>query len=81
MSEFLSQLETVNGKVNSFVWGLPMLILLVGTGLIMTALTKCFHHFLFDSDGKKNKKDKNINELVLDKKEYLKNFINIQPGD
>jgi len=47
MNGFLEQLETINGKVNGFVWGLPMLILLVGTGIIMTILTKCFQisHF------------------------------------
>lgn len=47
MDNFLTQLETINGKVNSFVWGLPMLILLVGTGILMTVLTKCFQvsHF------------------------------------
>ncbi len=32
----------VNGIVNNFVWGIPMLILLVGTGILMTALTKVF---------------------------------------
>ncbi len=32
----------INGKVNGFVWGLPMLVLLVGTGILMTALTKVF---------------------------------------
>lgn len=47
MNGFLDQLATVNGKVNGFVWGLPMLILLVGTGILMTVLTKCFQisHF------------------------------------
>ncbi len=47
MSTFLSWVETVNGKINGFVWGLPMLILLVGTGIIMTTMTKCFQitHF------------------------------------
>lgn len=47
MSSFLSVVEEVNGKVNGFVWGLPMLILLVGTGILMTCLTKCFQisHF------------------------------------
>ena len=38
----LNTVETVNGKVNGFVWGLPMLILLVGTGILMTCLTKVF---------------------------------------
>lgn len=39
----------VNGKVNNFVWGLPMLVLLVGTGFLMTVLTKGFQlsHFRF----------------------------------
>lgn len=32
----------VNGIVNDFVWGIPMLVLLVGTGILMTALTKVF---------------------------------------
>ncbi len=47
MSGFLEWLEVINGKVNGFVWGLPMLVLLVGTGVIMTLLTKCFQisHF------------------------------------
>ncbi|MBR6316447.1 MAG: alanine:cation symporter family protein [Lachnospiraceae bacterium] len=42
MENFLSIVESVNGKVNGFVWGLPMLILLVGTGILMTTLTKVF---------------------------------------
>ncbi|MCR5025128.1 MAG: alanine:cation symporter family protein [Lachnospiraceae bacterium] len=47
MNDFLVILEDINGKVNGFVWGLPMLILLVGTGILMTCLTKCFQisHF------------------------------------
>ncbi len=37
----------INGVVNNFVWGIPMLILLVGTGILMTCLTKGFQlsHF------------------------------------
>ncbi|MBE5843627.1 MAG: alanine:cation symporter family protein [Butyrivibrio sp.] len=47
MNGVLSIVENVNNAVNSFVWGLPMLILLVGTGILMTVLTKCFQitHF------------------------------------
>ena len=47
MNSFLSNVESVNNAVNGFVWGLPMLILLVGTGILMTVLTKCFQitHF------------------------------------
>ena len=47
MDGFVSTVEQVNGAVNGFVWGLPMLILLVGTGILMTILTKVFQvsHF------------------------------------
>ncbi|WP_408070746.1 alanine/glycine:cation symporter family protein [Butyrivibrio sp. JL13D10] len=47
MSEFLKMVETVNNAVNGFVWGLPMLILLVGCGILMTCLTRFFQisHF------------------------------------
>ena len=31
-----------NGYINDFVWGLPMLVLLVGTGILMTLATKVF---------------------------------------
>ena len=39
MNNFLSSVESVNNAVNGFVWGLPMRILLVGTGILMTVLT------------------------------------------
>ncbi len=42
MGGFLSQVENINNAVNGFVWGLPMLILLVGTGILMTLLTRFF---------------------------------------
>jgi AGCS family alanine or glycine:cation symporter len=41
----ISMIETVtkvNDTVNGFVWGVPMLILLVGTGILMSLLTKLF---------------------------------------
>ena len=47
MDQFIAAVTNVNGAVNGFVWGIPMLILLVGTGILMTLLTKCFQvtHF------------------------------------
>ena len=47
MESFLNLVEKVNGSINNFVWGLPMLILLVGTGILMTILTRGFQvsHF------------------------------------
>ncbi len=38
----VEMIEKVNGAVNGFVWGIPMLLLLVGTGILMTFLTKGF---------------------------------------
>lgn len=35
-------IANVNSAVNGFVWGVPMLVLLVGTGILMTILTKFF---------------------------------------
>ena len=43
----IEMITNINGAVNGFVWGIPMLVLLVGTGILMTALTKVFQisHF------------------------------------
>ncbi len=38
----LKLIETVNNTVNNFVWGIPMLVLLVGVGILMTVLTRVF---------------------------------------
>lgn len=35
-------ITNVNSAINGFVWGIPMLVLLVGTGILMTVLTKFF---------------------------------------
>ncbi|MDO5408891.1 MAG: alanine/glycine:cation symporter family protein [Lachnospiraceae bacterium] len=45
----LEMIAQVNGVINNFVWGVPMLVLLVGTGILMTCLTKVFQlsHFRF----------------------------------
>ena len=42
MDKFLEVVADVNGAINSAVWGLPGLILLIGTGILLTVLTKCF---------------------------------------
>lgn len=39
---FVSGVEAVNNAVNGFVWGIPMLVLLIGTGVYMTIRTKFF---------------------------------------
>lgn len=43
----IEMITKVNGAINNFVWGIPMLVLLVGTGILMTCLTKVFQlsHF------------------------------------
>ena len=42
MNNFLQGLETVNGEINSVVWGAFGLLLLIGTGIVVTVLTKFF---------------------------------------
>ncbi len=63
MEEFIKSVTDVNGAVNGFVWGLPMLILLVGTGILMTILTKGFQVLRF-----KHWKDQTIGKIFKDKK-------------
>lgn len=45
----IETITNINSAVNGFVWGVPMLVLLVGTGILMTVLTKVFQlsHFGF----------------------------------
>ena len=42
MDKVLQAIESVNGEINGVVWGAFGLLLLVGTGIIVTILTKCF---------------------------------------
>ena len=42
MDKILSAIESINGDINGVVWGTFGLLLLVGTGIIITALTKFF---------------------------------------
>ena len=39
---FLDFIENINNAVNGFVWGVPMLVLLIGTGVMMTFRTGFF---------------------------------------
>ncbi len=39
-SKVVNAIEKGNGKLNEIVWGLPMVILILGTGLLLTILTK-----------------------------------------
>lgn len=38
--DFIEVVTKVNGKVNDFVWGPPMIIMLLGTGILLTIVTK-----------------------------------------
>ena len=38
---FLKTVEQVNGVINSYVWGWPTIILILGTGLLLTVRTRC----------------------------------------
>ena len=42
MEKFIKAVTDVNGEINSFIWGIPGLILLIGTGILLTCCTKVF---------------------------------------
>ena len=42
MEKFIEWIATINDAVNSAVWGLPGLFLLIGTGILLTLGTKVF---------------------------------------
>ena len=42
MNLLLEWIEKINSAINNVVWGIPMLILIIGTGIIMTFGTKFF---------------------------------------
>ena len=42
MDKILQTIESINGEINSVVWGAFGLLLLVGTGIIVTTMTKFF---------------------------------------
>lgn len=42
MDKILNAVETVNDAVNGFVWGVPMLVLIISTGIFMTIRTGFF---------------------------------------
>ena len=47
MDKFIQVVTDVNSAVNDVVWGIPALILLIGTGILMTILTKGFQFTRF----------------------------------
>jgi len=42
MNAFLETVTEINGKLNTFIWGIPGLVLLIGTGILMTCCTGVF---------------------------------------
>ena len=42
MSNFIEKVTSINDVINGFVWVKIGLILLIGTGVLMTAVTKVF---------------------------------------
>lgn len=47
MQNFVELIQNVNSKVNSVVWGPPMLILMLLTGLYLTCGTRFFKYDVF----------------------------------
>lgn len=42
MDKIIQTISDVNSTINSYVWGIPMLALIISTGIIMTVITKFF---------------------------------------
>ena len=42
MEAFMEKVAEINGAVNSFIWGAPGLILIIGAGILLTIFTKFF---------------------------------------
>ena len=66
MENFIRIVETVNGAINDFVWGVPCLVLLIGTGLYYTIRLGFmqFRHPVFLFKETIVKAFKNINFIV-----------------
>ena len=47
MSDFAQAVAAINDKINGVVWGVPALVLLIGTGVLMTVLTGFFQFHRF----------------------------------
>ena len=42
MENIVQTIASINDQINGVVWGVPALVLLIGTGIIMTVLSRCF---------------------------------------
>ena len=67
MGDFSQAVASVNDAVNSVVWGVPALVLLIGTGILMTVLTRFFQfrrfgHMWSNTIGGLFRKDKGIRQ-------------------
>ncbi len=47
MDKFIAVVEKVNSAINGVVWGVPALVLLIGTGILVTVMTKFFQFTRF----------------------------------
>ncbi len=75
MDKILEVIADVNSYINNIVWGWPMIVLILGTGLLITIRTKCMqvHKFGYSlkttivptlkSIGKKKSEDKKVNSI------------------
>ena len=42
LNQFIENVASINGKINGLVWGVPMLVLIIGVGVYYTIRTKVF---------------------------------------
>ena len=79
MENFLAKVAEINSAVNNVVWGVPALALLVGTGILMTILTKGFQftrfgHMMRETVGRLFQKSGKSNIMKSDDKDSISQF-------
>ncbi len=72
MDKFVATITSINDAINGAVWGLPGLILLIGTGILLTIGTKVFQirhirHWWMQTIGSIFKKDKTATQKTENK--------------
>lgn len=67
MNGIIEKITEINGVLNSFIWGIPGLVLLIGTGILLTVATKVFQvthlrHWWKETVGSMFKKDSGVTQ-------------------
>ena len=75
LEKLITQIESINNTINGIVWGWPVIILILGTGILLTVRTRALQvrHFgeslnttiipTLKGLGKKKQKDGRLNSV------------------